>query len=118
MSISLRIALVIVSLITFIFILQKIRKAQMKISDSLYWIFMAILLLIAAVFPIIPMKLSELLGIESPANFVYLSIIFLLIIHNFSMTLKVSKLETKLERLAQRYALDHNNCKDGIDNGK
>lgn len=107
MSLSLRISLVVVSLFTFVYILKKVRKSQMKISDSLYWIFVSSLLLIVAIFPVIPIGMSKLMGIESPANFVYLCIIFLLVVHNFTMTVKVSKLETKLESLVQRYAIDH-----------
>ena len=107
MSINLRIALVIMAVITFTYIMRRIRKSQMRIEDSLYWIFVAVALLIAALFPQIPIWLSELLHIQSPANFVYLSIIFVLLIHDFMLTLQVSKLENKTKDLAQRYAIDN-----------
>ena len=107
MSVNLRIALVIMAVITFTYIMRRIRKSQMRIEDSLYWIFVAVALLIAALFPQIPIWLSELLHIQSPANFVYLSIIFVLLIHDFMLTLQVSKLENKMKDLVQRYAVDH-----------
>jgi hypothetical protein len=107
MSINLRIALVIMAVITFTYIMRRIRKSQMRIEDSLYWIFVAVALLIAALFPQIPIWLSDLLHIQSPANFVYLSIIFMLLIHDFMLTLQVSKLENKTKDLAQRYAIDN-----------
>ena len=44
MSLVLRIALIVVSSLVVVFVLKKIRKTQLHISDALYWIFAAILL--------------------------------------------------------------------------
>ncbi|WP_283279143.1 DUF2304 domain-containing protein, partial [Streptococcus dysgalactiae] len=45
------------------------------------------------------------LGFESPANFVFLSIIFLLIINQFFITKKLSLTEIKLKKTIQYLAL-------------
>ena len=42
---SLRIVLLIVSVLTALFVLRKIRKAQFSIDDALYWVFFCGLLL-------------------------------------------------------------------------
>lgn len=105
MSPQLRILLIIVSFLTAIFVLRKIRKAQMKINDAIPWIVMPIVLLLLGVFPQLAINVAILLGIESPVNFVYLVIIFLLIIIIFSLLIKLSNLEYKLICLVEEVAI-------------
>ena len=48
------------------------------------------------------------LGTMSTANFIFLLMIFLLLVKSFSMSLRISQLETRLKDLVQRIALDNN----------
>lgn len=105
MAIQLRILLIIVSFLTVVFVLRKIRKAQMKIEDAVLWIAMPLMLLLLSMFPQIAIHISMFIGIESPANFVYLAIIFLLIIIIFSLSIKLSNLEYKLTCLIEEIAI-------------
>lgn len=100
LSIQVRILLIVFSVFTAVGICKKIRKSACRISDALYWVGMSVLLIIMGCFPQIPITLAEVLGIESPVNFVYLVIIFLLLIEIFSLSVKVSLLSYKLEKLA------------------
>ena len=50
--------------------------------------------------------LSRLLGFVSPINFVYIVIIFLLIVKQFFMSIKISQLDSKVRILTQRIALN------------
>ena len=43
---------------------------------------------------------------ESPINLVYLLIIFVLLVHQFSMTVRISQMDFKLRTLAQKVALN------------
>ena len=47
MSLALRVVLIAVSVLVTVFVLFKIRKAQLNIDDSLYWIFFAFFLVSA-----------------------------------------------------------------------
>lgn len=107
MSVALRVVLVIVSLLTAFFVIRKIRKSQFKITDSLYWIFFIVFLLVISIFPQITYYFSGLLGFESPSNFVFVVFIFLLLIKIFLNSVKTSKLENTLSDLIQKYAIDH-----------
>ena len=49
---------------------------------------------------------SRLLEFESPINLVYLLIIFVLLVHQFSMTVRISQMDFKLRTLAQKVALN------------
>jgi len=105
MSIVLRVALIVVSILVTFFVFKKIRKAQLNIDDSIYWIFFAILLLIVSIFPTIPIKASELLDIKSPANFVFLAMIFLVLIKLFQVSIDLSIQKHRLNHLVQKLAL-------------
>ena len=79
MTIWFQIVLIFVSLATVTFILRGIRKSQVQINDSLFWIFFSLVLLVFSVFP----KL----------------------INQYQLTVRLSKLDTKFKNLVQTIAL-------------
>lgn len=105
MAIQLRCILIIVSFFTMIFVMRKIRKSQMKIEDSIWWIIMSIMILVLSIFPQIGIFAAGICGIESPVNLIYLVIIFLLLIIIFSLSIKVSKLNYKVLTLVEELAI-------------
>ena len=105
MTITLRLVVTVISILTTAMILRKIRKSQMQIEDSVYWIGFCLLLVVFALFPKVPDVLSGFAGTYTTANFIYLTVIFLLIVKLFQMTLSVSKLEAQIRRLTQEMAL-------------
>ncbi|MBQ2404921.1 MAG: DUF2304 domain-containing protein, partial [Lachnospiraceae bacterium] len=66
------------------------------------------MLIVFSVFPQIVFKMSELVGTQSPSNFIFLFIIFVLIVRMFQMSTKISQLESKLKDLVARIAIDEN----------
>ena len=105
MSIVLRIALIIVSFLVVVFVLRKIRKTQLDIDDAIYWIIASVLLLILSIFPKLAFWASDLLGIDSPSNFVFLFMIFVVLIKLFNMAIDLSIQKQRLNRLIQKLAL-------------
>lgn len=108
MGIILRSMLVLVSVITFLYVIRKIQKSQMKIEGAIFWFLFAGLILLFSLFPGIAFVTASLLGIESTANFIFLLIIFLLIIKCFSLSLTNAKLEYKIEVLTAEMAIWRN----------
>ncbi|HEM4130251.1 MULTISPECIES: DUF2304 domain-containing protein [Streptococcus] len=106
MSLLFQTILILVSLLTGVLILRRIRKSQLQIPDALFWIFFSALLLILSLFPSLAEAITKLLGIALPVNFIFLFIIFLLIIHQFQLTMRLSKLDNKLKELAQTIAIE------------
>lgn len=106
MSLALRALLLVGAVWMAAYILRKIRKAQMQIDDALFWIVTSFLFVLLGIFPGIAIMTANLLGVQSPANLVFLVVIFLLLFKLFALTRKVSVLEHKLKELVQRYALD------------
>lgn len=106
MSLVLRIGLIVVSLLTLIFVTRRVRNAQIKLEDSIFWFCVAGLLLILSIFPQIFIKISQLAGIMSPANLVFLVFIFILLILGFNLSVHLSQTDTKLKELTQQLAVE------------
>ena len=105
MSLVLRIALVIVSILVVLFVLKKIRRSQLYIDDAIYWIVSAFLLLLLSIFPQIAIFAADLLEIQSPANFVFLVMIFMILVKLFNMAIELSVQKHRINRLVQKLAL-------------
>ena len=50
MSLTLRIALIIVCVVACLYVLRRIRRAQMEIEDAIYWILVSFALVIISIF--------------------------------------------------------------------
>ena len=101
-----RICLIIGSLITAGYILQRVRRAKIQIEDTIFWLLFSAVLLILAIFPGIAYWASRLLGFMSPINFVYIVVIFLLLAKQFFMSIKISQLDSRLRILTEQVALN------------
>lgn len=106
MSIQLRVVLIIISVLTCYYTLYKIKKSQIQIEDSIFWIFTSISLVLLSIFPQIAFFCADLLAIDSAVNFVYLAVIFLLIIKVFMLSIKLSQTEERIKNLVQRIAIE------------
>lgn len=108
MSVALRIMLFFSSVATCVYISRKLRKSQIQVMDTVFWIGLSVVFVILSVFPIIASGLADLMGIQAPVNFVFLLIIFLLLIRCFLMSIRISQLEERLKCLTQEWALREN----------
>ncbi len=88
-----------------VFVLRKIKKSEMQSDDSVFWFLFAASFVLLAVFPQIAFFFANLLGIESPANFIFLYAIGILLIKVFSLSTKIAHLRLKLNALVQEIAL-------------
>ena len=105
MSIGIRTILICISFMTMGYMINKIRQSELEIEYSLFWIAFSLLLIFMSVFPYTVYWLTDIIGLQSPINLVYLGIIFILLLKNFSTTLQISKLENRLKTLVQEIAL-------------
>ena len=106
MTVIFRVILVIVSILTMAFMMRKIRQAKVQIEAALFWVIMALILVVFSLFPAVADACAHLLGIYSTPNFLFLFMIFLLIVKVFGMTLQMSQMESGQKELVQRIALD------------
>lgn len=105
MSLQLRIFLITVSLLFLIFVLRIVRTKVLLLRNSLLWLLMAAFMLVLAVFPGIAITISQIIGIETPSNFVFFVAVIMLLALLFRQTVSLSKMTVQIEKLTQKLAL-------------
>ena len=105
MSTSLRFLLLVVAAATAFWIFHQIRRLKIKLDHAIYWIVVAVLLAVLGLFPELTYWLTSKLGVMSPANLIFLIVIFLLLVKVFTLSMLASQLEDKVTVLSAEVAL-------------
>ena len=105
MSLTLRALLIVFAVLVFFFVIRKLKKSKMQVLDSLFWLLFSLSFVLLGVFPNIAIIVSNKLGFMSASNFVFLYVIAVLVIRDFSNSLRLSKQEERTNELAQSIAL-------------
>jgi len=105
-GIELRILLVISSIAMVTAVVMRIRKSKFQIHDGIFWSLLSVFFLLMSIFPQAVEWVADLIGVESPANLVFLGVLALLIVKNFLLSIKISLLEYNIVKLAQRVAIE------------
>ena len=106
MTLPLRITLIVVSILTLLFVVKKVRDSKVKLEDSLFWLCFAGLVLVCSIFPGIFYFLSNVVGTYAPVNFVFLFFIFVLLLQSFHLSMRISQADTKIKELTQQLAIE------------
>ncbi|MBQ2658422.1 MAG: DUF2304 domain-containing protein [Erysipelotrichaceae bacterium] len=104
MSSSLRLGLLIASLIAFSFVLFFVLNKKLNIKYSIVWLLWALSTLIMAIFPETFYQFSHLVGIAIPVNAVFLIMIGLLYGLTFYVYIMISKHNLEIIRLTYEVA--------------
>ena len=105
MSITLRIILIICSIISFSLCITKIKQSKLKMENSVVWMIGSILLILMSIFSNAVEWISEKLGFMAPVNFVFLVLIGFLLIQTFISNIKIAMLNEKIKDLNHYIAL-------------
>lgn len=105
MTTVLRIMLILVSLGTFIGIVKKIRNEKVRIEISLFWIIFSGIILLISIFPQIIEFIAKVIGVYDVPNCIFLIVIFILLVHQFINSIKISQMEQKISDLTQELAV-------------
>ena len=76
MTLNLKIALIVITLIYLSLILRKIKNKKLQISFSTFWLVSGVLLIIAIATPNLIEYITKTLGFEIPANMLFCITIF------------------------------------------
>lgn len=106
MTITLRIILIIGSLISFMLCVTKIKQSKLKVENSVIWMIGNIILIIMSIFSNIVEWISNKLGFIAPVNFVFLIIIVFLLMQTFIDNIRISTLNEKIKNLNHYIALE------------
>ena len=112
MTLVLRILLLIGALFAMGIVINSVCKSKIRISDSVYWVVSAVILVLFALIPQLAYFFSGLFGFMSPANFVLLLVIVMILIRLFHQSCAISKLTYKVEQLSSELALRDKDTRD------
>lgn len=112
MTLVLRILLLIGALFAMGIVINSVRKSKIRISDSVYWVVSAGILVLFALIPQLAYFFSGLFGFMSPANFVLMLVIVMILIRLFHQSCAISKLTYKVEQLSSELALRDKDARD------
>lgn len=115
MSVTLRVVLLCMALLTVVWILRKIYKCKVKLADAIFWFCFAILLAVLGVVPDIAYIFADIIGIQAPVNFIFLFILALVLEKLFTLSIKVSQLEDKITVLSAELALRSQNVDSRVE---
>ena len=107
MSIFFRIILILVSVFFCVYVIEKIRKSKLQIETAIFWIMLSFVFVIFSTFPRLVQLLTDLCGMVSQVHFLFLTIIFILLMKVFMLSVHVGQLEEKIKNLTQQVAI-HN----------
>lgn len=116
MTITLRVILIICSLISFVLCIKKVKQAKLRVADSIIWVIGCFLLILMSIFSGTVEWISEKLGFIAPVNFVFLVVIGFLLIETFISNIKISMLNEKVKNLNHYIALkEYQKEKENVD---
>lgn len=106
MSLTLRIVLIVVSVISFVLCVKKIKQAKLQVINSVIWMTGSIILIIISIFSDIVKWISVRLGFMAPVNFVFLVVMAFLLIEVFVNNIRITELNEKIKELNHYIALE------------
>ena len=103
---ALRIKLIAVAILFMVIVFRAVNKKRLQMKYSVIWVIISAGMISVAFFPQIVSVLIVLLGIETPANFVYLVGLLAAMTLCFSLTITVSKQSEEIKRLTQEISIE------------
>lgn len=114
MTLRIQIIIAAVLVVALTMILIMVKKRSLELKYVLGWIVCDVALLIFDWFPHLIDRVAGFLGIYSPVNMIFfLGFLFSLIII-FSLTVALSRVTSRVRKLAQKMALDEESNSDDI----
>lgn len=105
MNLTLKIALIVITLIYILLILKSIRKKKINVTFSIFWLITGVLLIISTLVPNLIEYISKKLGFEAPSNMLFCITIFIAFYLIFNLTIILSKENSKNTLLVQELSL-------------
>lgn len=105
MNIRTQIIVVAVTLIAIFLIVNKVRRKEIELKYSLLWILLGAGVILFACVPQLTSWLAGLMGIGQPINMLFFIGFCFAILIIFSLSVAISKLSTKVKKMAQEIAI-------------
>ncbi len=101
MQLSLRIALIVITLIYLLLILRAVKHKKLKISLSIFWVFTGFILIVAIAIPHAIEAISDFLGFTLTTNMLFCITIFISFYLIFQLMVQLTKVAKQNVNLIQ-----------------
>ena len=105
MTLSLKIALIIVLLIYWLLIVKSVRNKSMRIGYLIFWLVLGIAMIIALAIPNFVEKISNWVGFELPINMIFSGAILVILYLLYDVTKQLTKEQNKNTMLIQEMSI-------------
>jgi len=102
---TLKILLILITLIYLFVIIKAVKKRKMHINYSIFWIFTGVVLIVSILIPNFIENISNFLGFEKTSNMVFCIAIFILFYLVLNLTNIVSKQYQQIVKLIQEVSI-------------
>lgn len=113
----LRILLVVGAVAALAVVCLQVKKSRILVEDAIFWVVVSLIILLIAIFTDPIISFAHQIGFMSASNFVYFSIIVILLWKVFTNSTEISRLKARINELAQEVALAHMNEHKDEDDG-
>ena len=95
----------IAALITFVFVIDLLRRGVLREKYAVLWLFFSGAALLLAIFPAVLVWFTGMLGVAEPVNLLFFVTIVLLVLVSVQLSYELSRHEARIRRLAEEVAL-------------
>jgi hypothetical protein len=95
----------LLTVVVVVVVLRLVARRQLLVKYAVLWVAVACLLSVLAIFPTLLAWLAGVLGFEVPSNMLFFAAIVLLLAVTLQLSLEVSRIERRLQRVAEELAL-------------
>ena len=95
----------IAALITFVFVIDLLRRGVLREKYAVLWLFFSGAALLLAIFPAVLVWFTGILGVAEPVNLLFFVTIVLLVLVSIQLSYELSRHEARIRRLAEEVAL-------------
>lgn len=101
----LRIVVTLLSIAFMVLVCRQVSNGKLLLRYSLLWLTLAIVTILVSLFPDPMYRFAEIMGFNTPSNFVFFAALFFLLVICLSLSVVVSRQALRIKDLVQNMAL-------------
>jgi hypothetical protein len=96
---------VLAALAVLVLTVELLRRRALREKYAVIWLIVSVVAVVFTVFPSLLLRVSQRLGFQIPANFVFAIAALVLLVVGMQLSLEVGRLEDRSQRLAEEVGL-------------
>jgi hypothetical protein len=93
------------SVITLVVLFEMLRRHQLREKYAVFWVVVAVLAIVVAIFPRVLFWAAEVTGVEVPSNLLFFLASIVLLVVSIQHSYELGRLEERTRTLAEEFAL-------------